>query len=421
MAAKNQPRFRILNGVVNEVSFVDKGDNPGAPVRFFKRAGGEAGEPDPPLEDDLVIELDEPGASRLGKLAAIFKSVPPPFTVRTTAEILASERFRDEFWKLRSAFLQSVDTILDLAPGEEMAAALGKTVGEFTARARELTDDVTKGHPNLGQDLLDILDRLDQTVAGKGADVTKRHEDFEKALADLEGFEPPDPPEEDMARPKKTLSKRVTEILAKMDEGVRKELEEALAEEAAATPPAPAEGDPAPAAEGEPAAPAAAAPEGEPAETEKVLKGLDPEARALVEKAIAKAEKAEKKADDLEKAAKEASYLQKAKDMGIEGVEKAKIVKTFHAAEKIGGEEGEAIVDTLKALSAQAKKGGVLMDSIGKFTPDAAEGDAEAAIVKGAKDLQKAKPELSYEEAYSQFMQTEEGRALYSQMEADAA
>jgi hypothetical protein len=96
---------------VREVSLVDEGEDPLAPVSIFKRAG-DADETDP-----------------------ILKAYGEP---QTTDEVLEAREAIEEWQELRGAFTESLYSILDFADPKDRLALLKKTVEEFSAAVKDI-------------------------------------------------------------------------------------------------------------------------------------------------------------------------------------------------------------------------------------------------------------------------------------------
>lgn len=385
-----RPMFQLEDLTIEEGSLVDKGDNPEAHVMLFKRAEGK--------KEETVS--DEKKKTFFEKLKAWVGKTEP----RTTSEILAEDNFREEFFKARMAFMDSVHSILDGADRDQMGPLLQQSVQEFSSIARELTAQMTKAAPDAAKDLSSILDRMVAAVSIQGVndpnEVSKRAE-FAGALEDLERFEVPSDvgKAEETKMPEPTSHTKSFEELLKgiEDEDTRKafaaahtaELEKAKASKP--KPPFMDDED----KEEEKDGKKKSAPSDLPESVQKAMEAMQKQNADLAAK-VAKLED--------EKA--EASFVAKAREMAgdvaIDVNELGSILKTAHESDPATAEKLEGMV---KGLIAQAAKGQALTDSIGSAGGGrGAPTGPEAELEKKAEEIRKADPTLSESAAYVKAM-----------------
>lgn len=403
-----EAKSRLTSLSIEEGSFVDAGDNPGATINLFKRApvSKDGATPTTPVaaEGATPAEPESDAAkARIGFFANLFswagmtpakKSADAAAVAakygegygyseapRTVDQILAQDSFYEESWRLKSALMRSINAILSQGDQTKIAPMLTQTVAEFDAHVHDLVDELQKRSPEAASAFQDIVRRLVESTADKTAK-SSRPDDrarFAKALADLDAFEvpviakheQPETEEPTVTNPKNVpAAKSLDDILAAMPEAERAVVAAKLAEKPAAV---------------EPAQKVA------PVDDGAVAKKLED-----LEKRAADAESSLKKMQDEKE---EASFLAKAKDIGNGDV--AEIAKVLRGAYAVSKESGEALEKVLRASAAQVAKAAVLTKAIGSESTDASspEGQLEAR----AKELQ-AKEGGTFAQAYTKVL-----------------
>lgn len=397
---------RLVGLQINEGSLVDQGDNPEAHIVFFKRKPQETTMPAPAPSTTPAHKLG--GWRSLLEWAGIAKKKPASTTTttaekdyydgpRTLAQILAADRFNEEICKLRWAFMDSVRSIMSSADPTSIAPLMQKSVAEFGVLAQQLVADLKKRHPEAtdaaanAEKFVDILARL-TAQANAHAETAKaapsKPDDeaarllFVKTLAELEAFELPfNPAPQETEMPADTnATKSLEDIVKALPEAERTQLAKELADLKAA----------AAAAKASPAAPAPApAPATGGDDVQKQLADLQKQA------ADAKAEVA--KLRD-EKAYE--GFVAKAKDIGAGDVQE--VATLLKGAYGRSAEEGASLEKVLRAQAAQlAKAQSILTKTLGSSN-NAAAGSLDEKIGEAVKAIQKAKPTLTYEQAYAE-------------------
>jgi hypothetical protein len=388
-----EAKYELTSLEIDEGSLVDKGDNPEAHVRMFKR--------------DEEPSAEEPSESRGGVLRKVWewfgagsaKDAEPAEAVRkdypkTTGEILRARKFQEEFAVLRGALMESIYCILEEAPAEEISDLLAKAVAEFAAEADGLTQAVIEKGARAPDDLASIIDRMRDSVS-KGENGADRA-GFAEAVAELERF--------------------AFEIrAAKKEENVSnttKSANEILA--------------------GLPAEDIIAFAESLGKKTDQETKGEHNEEDEMKEdakKAAGQSEAIEKRMVELEKRAAEAEarvaamvekersaeFVAKAKKIVPGGVDHAELGSILKAAHDFSGEHGEALERVLTALGAQVSKS-ALFTVVGSAAPVGKGANAHDQLETRANEIQKAaaangKP-VSFAEAYDRAMSENPALAL---------
>lgn len=344
------PKNRIVDLNIVEGALVDDGDNPKAHIVLFKSGTAEA-------------DGGKDGGS---------------WQPRSTSERLAQRKFMEDFYDVRSAYVDSINDVLYMVPADEMGAALEKSTTEFEAEVTKLLDAVAKSAPSVA--------KAGRLLVKKTVEAAATH-DSETITKALEAFgaSPQDTQEDPMATPATKSNdtatntapkaKTIDEIVAALPEAERATVKAAL--EAAAKATADAE-----------AAAVKARGEADDADTKAKLKAQEESLKAT------QAELAKMKDEKLT-----AEFKAKAETIGVGDVDvMATLLKGAFGRSK---EEGEALESQLKAMAAQAKKGGaVLLKVVGSDNPSGNDGSTDPLDVKAA-DLMKADKSLTYHQAYS--------------------
>jgi len=394
--APRKAKVRLTNLTINEGSFVGAGDNPEAHITLFKNKG-----------DDVPENNDDDGTAPEGlfsKIAArLRKWAGSP---KTTSQIVAERAFADEFYKLRSAFMESVWSILDLSDPDEMAGMMGKTVNEFAAAAKRMIAAVGKVDAVKAADLQAIVDQMTTAVAvdAEKSDTPSAQSIDRAALADivvkLEAFEfpagvaaPTDTPTQEPP-----VKKSAAEILAAMPADERAAVE-AHVKAAAATP--------TPAEKSTPA-------DVVPASVQKAIDELTKTSADLAKRLEASEAETKKLKDEAETA----QYVEKARK--FPGLDVNKVAKQLKGAYAVSKEQGEELESLFAAQAAQAKKGQKrLTNSVGSSAPGEVDTNkaaaAETAMAKRIGEIRAAEPKLSKEQAYAKAL--EENPDLYNNMD----
>jgi len=369
MSAK-KPTHQLTDLVVNEGSLVDKGDNPEAHIRLAKAGGPFA---------------------KLWRWvhAAIRKDEPAPPAPKTTAEVMAADQFAQEFARLKCALIDSIYSILDVAPSAEMVALLQRSVDEFAAKA-----NATMG--TMPQELESVVGEL-KSACGDLESVEKRFA-FVTAVQKLDvldpsGFRPVVPAiKADEAAKMKTIDE-VLSALSPEDKAVIEAALQAKQEKPAEEKPAekPAEVEMAKAA---------------PVDVEKadLAKRLED---ATIELAKLKDEKVT------------AEFVKRAAEIGVPGQDAAHLgglLKRAYAADKQLGDDVEAALKS--AATHAAAVTAPLFAKVGTTGGDAAGASASIKIAHLADELRKQNPKLSKHQAEAKVL--EQNPALYKQSLAEA-
>lgn len=338
----DKPRFKLEDLSIDEGSLVDEGDNPEAHIKLFK-------------------------------LAPTSKAEAPVFAARTTAEILAERAFSDDFWKLRCAYVDSVQGILAMVEPSQMGGALDRTTSEFTSAVGELIASVGKLSSSFAAKLRGAMEQIKVAAAAdpdSGA--------ITKAVAALDGYAP-DNMEDNVSQKNATppALKTADEIIAALPDDQRAaivaQLDAAKASEASAK------------ADAEKAR----------AEVSKAAADEAAVMSAALTKRLADTEATLAKMKD---EALTAQFVAKAKEIGAGPTEDvATLLKSAFGRDP---KEGELLERTLRALATQVRKG-ALFSVVGSDSRDGAT-DAEGRLDAEAKkiaDAEKATYAVAYKRA----------------------
>lgn len=375
MSAK-KPTHQLTDLVLHEGSLVDKGDNPEAHIRIAK-----AGGPFAKLWRwvHAAIRKDEP-------------ALPAP---KTTAEVMAADQFAQDFARLKCAFIDSIYSILDVAPSSNMVALLQRSVDEFAAKAQS-----TLGH--MPSDVSAAIAEL-KGACGDMESVEKRFA-FVTAVQKIDVLEPTGPvpalpaAKADEVEKMKTLD----EVMAALSPEDKAVVEAALQ----ANQEKPAEEKPAekPAAE-------------KPAEVEmaKAAPVVDVEKADL-------AKRLEDATNELAKLKDEkvtAEFVKRATEIGLPGQDAAHVgglLKRAYAASKQLGDDVDAALKS--AATHAAAVTAPLFAKVGTPGGDSAGATASSKIANLADELRKQNPKLSKHQAEAKVL--EQNPALYKQSLAEA-
>lgn len=327
------PTVELVDLEVLEGSPVDKGDNPPAVISFWKGAG---------LMDRMKAVW-----ARMTKGSAE-KMYDGPHTEmeqpRTVGQILAMKEFAEAFYALKGAFAQSVSSIMEMAPAEQMGSMLTQTVAEFNERASALAASIEGTQKSA--DLTGLLKSLEGAVGDQEA--------FAQAVEKLEGFEP---------------------------------MEKAMAEQKPVTPETPAV---TPASE-------VTAPTAEVIKAQQELAEVT-KRLADAEKVAADAKSQVAKMED-ERVAKE--FLEKADKLDVPGLTKDEVAKSLKTTHLASAEAGATLERAYAAMAAQVKKNDQITKSIGSAgNPADNQLTAHGQLVMKADELRKQDPKLTKEQAF---------------------
>lgn len=337
-----------------EGSPVGKGDNPPAVISFWKSAGGG-----PSLLEKvkaLWARMTKGGdyPPMMGEMKCqhgMKKDECPECCMnmdleqpRTVGQILAMKEFGEAFYALKEAFAQSISSIMEMAPAEQMGALLSQTVAEFNDRAGALAATIQGTQKSA--DLTKVLDVLAKSVGDQDA--------FAVAVEQLEGFNQP-----------KTKEKKMDPSVEKTDP------------ELAPIAPAPA---PTPAPE--------------------VTKAMQDMTKQLED---AKKDAADARALVLKMEAEriDQEFMAKAKTLAVPGLTLDEVSKSLRMAHQANPEVGAQIERAFAALAAQVQKNDQLTKVIGRAgDPPAGTMTAYAELTKKAEEIRKADPKLTKEQAF---------------------
>lgn len=388
-----EPKYELTSLEINEGSLVDKGDNPEAHVRMFKRDETEAETAEPEQRGGVLRKVWEwfgagPVKPEPESTEPVAKDYP-----RTTGEILRARKFEEDFAVLRGALMESIECILEEAPAEEVSDLLAKAVAEFAAEADGLTQAVAKS-AETPDELRSIIDRMRESVS-KGENGADRA-GFAEAVSDLEryAFDIRTVKQEE---PVNQTTKTVGEILA----GLPAEDVIAFATEL-----------------------------GKKAEEgEQKTQDEEEEMKEDAKKAADQSEAIEKRMVELEKRAAEAEarvaamvekeraaeFIVKAKKIVPGGVDHAELGAVLKSAHDYSAEHGEALERVLTALGAQVSKS-ALFSVVGSSAPVGKGANAHDQLEARANEIQKSaaasgKP-VSFAEAYDRAMSENPSLAL---------
>lgn len=387
MAAK--PKTKLNDLTIGLFGMVDAGDNPGAHMTMAKNKPDS--DPDPEHEGEG--DLPAPGLAQ-----KLRRWVVQKFEPRTTRQILAERQFHDDFWKLRSAFQQSIHQILDLAPSDEMSKLMATTTKEFVDEAKALADRVTKGHPEERDRLLDILKGLLSAVDQPTA---KARSEFEKRMAELAAFEPPQEadPENTVKNIPTKLADAIKDLPADKQDAIKAAYEaEQTSDDDDGDAGGGEGGDKTGKAKDKPAADPISK-DGLPDAVAKALEAME----KRVEASEKRTEAAEEETRKLRDEARKSSRIEKVKKLGVTGVPYDDVAEVMAVLEEAGGETAAKLEKTLRALAAQTKKGRAILKVVGDSGSD--DGEApEVELEKRIKELRKEFPTLTYEKAYAEVL-----------------
>lgn len=390
---QRKPKVELTELKLGENSTVDAGDNPPALIALVKREGAEDASPgaggdaapvdkgpapaDPPAATPVVVApAPEPSAptfwDRMKRWVSKdhFGSMP-----RTTNQIIASEEFEQGFFKLRMAFLQSVDSILESAPIDELAGMLADTGTQFAEKARALSDAASVDAAKRAE--LDVILGILETPVG--AELAKREgfmaavrrlDEFNFGAQASEGDAAPSTKEEEMPV---TLAEAMKALDGKgIDANAMQTIKAALFDKAAAF------------TGGEQTADKAAAPAAPVA-----VGGVD--IAAIVKAAVAESTKGmAEELTQLRKVQKTNTYLAKAKELRVPGREFDSIAKQLEAAYGVSEDNGKELEATLKGLTAQVAQSSNMTKQIGRaLGVDDQPGSAEQALAKHGAEIRK--------------------------------
>lgn len=384
-ANPKSPTAELKDLIIEEGSPVDDGDNPPAKIAMLKGkngAGADTTTVEPGAEDEEAKKAARDGLfTRLKKWAGVNvlkNGYGPP---RTVGQILAVDEFREKFWKLRMAFMDSMNSILEGSTDtEQMNGLLAQSVSEFNMRCAEMAKPLGASK---ARELAAII--ADMATATAGGTSTKRRE-FVGAMQRLEEFD--FSPAADAATPadetnntekehnmsnKTETPAGVDAIMAKLSPDERKTVEAHFK-----------------------AAPAVVAPK---AEDDPALKGASPE--LLKRMQTMEAELAAMKDKDTD-----GTFTAKARALDVPGVDVGDVAQQLRDAHKAGGTAAvERLEKTLRALGSQAKRGAILMEKMGiagkRHETTGGPATADELVKQKAEELRKSNPKLTAEQAYA--------------------
>jgi hypothetical protein len=374
-------KYELSDLEIFESSLVDSGDNPEAHVKLFKAAEDVSEE----SSSEESTEKSHPKniLKKVWEWVAgapdneVVSKMGPP---RTTGEILRSQQFETDFSKLRAAFMESVDSILEYAESAEVSALLQKAVQEFSDEASSMTSEIAKREPCKADSFRKIVDQMGAVVSNNN-DAAEREirAEFAKAVAALDAFEVP-----------KT---------------VQKESEEMTTEKIDETESGVTAGEVNVEAQNETQVEASVQADTATVETEKNADSVAFEKRMVeLEKRAANAES--KLAVMVEKE-RTAEFIQKAKAIVPGGIDHAELGDALKSAHGHSQQEGERLEKLFSALGAQVEKGS-LFKVVGSDAPVGKSGNAHVELENIAKEILKAAhmagEKMSFAESYDKAM-----------------
>lgn len=334
-----RPKNAVSDLSIDEAAMVDDGDNPEAKIVLFKS--------------------QDAGAKEMMGWAP-----------RTTSERLAQRRFMEEFWEVRCAYTDSVSDILYSVPASEMGKLLEQTTAEFEAEVEKLLDGVAKAAPGLakaGRQL--VADAVEAAATGDPENITKALEAFGAAPQDKEDTMPAPSTKNNPATETPKQAKSLDDVLAALPEEQRAivkakmDADAAALEEAKASKPAADDGDV----------------KAKLADAENRTKALEAEVAQMRD----------------EKATE--GFRAKARDIGVGDVEE--ITTLLKGAFGRSKEEGDLLEKNLRAMAAQAKKGGALLKVVGSDSSEGAPTESDPLAAK-AREIQAAE-KIGFSDAYA--------------------
>ena len=132
---------------------------------------------------------------------------------------------------------------------------------------------------------------------------------------------------------------------------------------------------------------------------------------------IQKAAKLEKELSDIRKENSTKEIVQKAASFDRLGLKKEDVIEVLTAAKEMGPTHYEKICKHYSALNEQAKTGSLFAELGSKLGNNGAS-DAEAKIDAAVAQIVQKSKGVSKEQAYSDFLMTAEGKALYNEVKA---
>lgn len=379
------PKFRLRDLDLEWFGFVDDGDNPGAHLTLSKARRDKDGD-SPMAEEHKKRDLNF--LAKLKKRWVIRKMEP-----RTTRQLLDQRSFDEEFWKLRWAYQDSVWSILEMSPGDEMMKLMASTTKEFVEEAKALSDDMEKSHPEEREELVSILDELEDAVKEVSPD---SREHFAKAVEKLQKFDPPNVELKEGDAVKNAKKSALEEAVKNLPADQAKAILDA-AKKDAPDDDGPGEADPAPGAAPDPA---------------PASKGvLDPTVKAALEAMEKRVVAAEKSAADSEaetrKLRNEATAkarVEKARSWGIAGVDDDDIGLLIAVCDgdiEPSEKSAEALERFAKAMAAQTSKGARILKQVGSAGGADTEKSARKEAAEAVAELMKAAPGVTEAQAYA--------------------
>lgn len=167
-------------GGIVENSLVAAGDNAGeSKVLMLK---GRARSP-----DGFIAKLREWG----GVVAQKMGFGAP----RTLNQILAAEEFNEQFWKLRWAFVDSVESIMCCADPAQMADMMATTARQFNEQVKGLIARMSAGDADKAKALGALLDRMtaEADALKEAGGVAEKRAPLTLTLQELDAFDFPVP------------------------------------------------------------------------------------------------------------------------------------------------------------------------------------------------------------------------------------
>ena len=168
------PKTRLKNVALNEVSFVDAGDNPEAHILLLKMKPG-------PVESVANLRKDYKG-DRVEVLQGWAKARPQAITKEVAAmfnEILQNQTIRNKIWDMVWSLEDSISSIM----GDDKVTSKGEVIAQTVDQFRESITALTKGEGTMPAELKKQLEEAQNKV--------KQLEDDNKALTtkntELEG------------------------------------------------------------------------------------------------------------------------------------------------------------------------------------------------------------------------------------------
>lgn len=177
----------LVNLSIEESSGVDAGDNPEAHVAMLK-AKHEA---EQRAQQGANVGVFGGIIGKLKKWAGVDvakgKDAEKDYggTPMTVGQLMAVQTFKEQFWKLRMAFVESMYSIMENSPADKMGELMAQSAAEFSAEATKLSQGLRK---DKRAELAGIIEQMAGSLADPVLPQSKRAA-LVGAIEKLEGFE----------------------------------------------------------------------------------------------------------------------------------------------------------------------------------------------------------------------------------------